>query len=82
MPVPSFDATGETCDYVCEGCGLHVFACGIPQPPAHGLCGTCAWLCEHVPDPEEMMKLRKIIDPYYPFVSRDRDPVALRRTLR
>lgn len=48
-------------EFDCEGCGYHVFACGIARVPAHGLCDTCAWLCEYMPDPEEMMALRAML---------------------
>lgn len=43
----------------CEGCGLHVLAFGIEKPPVHGFCAQCAWMCEFVPDPEEMMEMRR-----------------------
>jgi hypothetical protein len=43
-------------EYDCEGCGCHVCAYGIERIPIHSLCCTCAWLCEHIPDPEIMMK--------------------------
>lgn len=47
----------EGIEFDCEGCGDHVFAYGIHRVPLHGLCNTCAWLCENVPDPEEMIRL-------------------------
>lgn len=43
-----------TVEFHCEGCGVHVAAFGINRPPLHQFCAVCAWLCEHVPDPEEM----------------------------
>lgn len=45
-------------EYDCEGCGIHVYAYGRDAAPMTGFCGTCEWLCEHVPDPEEMMAIR------------------------
>jgi hypothetical protein len=45
-------------EFDCEGCGVHVFAAGIDTVPGHGLCAVCAWLCEFVTDPEEMMAIR------------------------
>lgn len=44
--------------YVCEGCGQHVFAFGIPRVPTHCLCMVCAWFCEHL-SPEDMATYRK-----------------------
>ena len=59
--------------YACEGCGADVFSYGIGGPrsadapeavsvpdtvPAHGMCLVCAWLCEHVTDPEAIMSYR------------------------
>ena len=52
-----------TVDYVCEGCGYDVTWFAIDEIPAHGFCATCAWLCEHYPDPQQMMLVRKMIDP-------------------
>lgn len=52
-----------TVEYVCEGCADHVTAFGIDEIPRHGFCATCAWLCEHCPDPQEMMLVRKLTDP-------------------
>jgi hypothetical protein len=46
------------CEFDCEGCGVHVVAFDIIDPSAHGFCASCAWLCEHVPDPVEMMECR------------------------
>ena len=37
------------CEYDCEGCGVHVFAFGIPAPPDSMFCATCAWWSEFVP---------------------------------
>ncbi len=54
-------AAPDTVAFHCEGCGDHVFAFGIAAPPAHGLCSVCAWLCEEVPDPEQMMRLRRML---------------------
>ena len=39
-------------EFDCEGCGGHVVATGRDTIPRSGLCATCEWLCEFVPDPE------------------------------
>jgi hypothetical protein len=49
-------------EFVCEGCGVNVFAFGITERPAHGMCATCAWLCEFIPDPEEMLKVKACME--------------------
>lgn len=46
-------------EFDCEGCGVHVYSFGTSQIPKSHMCGTCEWMNEFVPDPEEMMKLRK-----------------------
>ena len=46
-------------EFDCEGCGLHVYAFGIDTVPKHHFCAACAWLCEFVPDPEEMEQIRR-----------------------
>lgn len=52
----------EPVEWDCEGCGLHVIGFGMAAKPRHGLCALCAWLCEHVPDPDEMMRTRRALD--------------------
>ena len=49
-------------EYSCEGCGSDVYAYGLDAVPPHGFCVVCAWLCEHVPDPEEMEMHRRGMD--------------------
>jgi hypothetical protein len=49
-------------EYRCEGCGVHVAALSLSQPPPHGFCVQCAFLSEFIPDPVEMMALRKALD--------------------
>jgi hypothetical protein len=49
-------------EWDCEGCGYRVFAFGQTEIPAHGLCAICAFLCEHVPDPNDMMAVRRALD--------------------
>jgi hypothetical protein len=46
--------TPTVTEFDCEGCGVHVVALGLAEPPAHGFCCQCAFLCEYVPDPVEM----------------------------
>lgn len=46
-------------EFICEGCGVYVTFITAESIPKHGFCMTCAWLCEHVPDPEEFWKLYK-----------------------
>ena len=46
----------------CEGCGVRVAALSVFQPPAHGFCVQCAFLCKYVPDPGEMLVVRKALD--------------------
>jgi hypothetical protein len=46
-------------EFDCEGCGIHVYSIGRDTIPTSQLCSVCEWLCEHVPDPEEMMRLRE-----------------------
>jgi hypothetical protein len=46
-------------EYECEGCGWVVVAVALLKPPGHMLCMQCAFLCEYVPDPEEMIELHK-----------------------
>jgi len=48
--------------YTCEGCGVRVVALSLSEPPAHGFCMQCAFLCEYIPDPVEMMAVRKALD--------------------
>lgn len=45
-------------EFDCEGCGVHVLGFGRDTIPLSHMCGLCEWLCEFVPDPEAMMKLR------------------------
>jgi hypothetical protein len=49
-------------EYSCEGCGVRVIAFPVFQPPSHGFCVQCAFLCAYVPDPVEMMAMRKALD--------------------
>ena len=49
-------------EYRCEGCGVQVTALGTFERPAHGFCVQCAFLCAYVPDPVEMMAMRKALD--------------------
>jgi hypothetical protein len=49
-------------EYACEGCGMRVAALSVFQPPAHGFCMQCAFLCEYIPDPGEMLAVRKALD--------------------
>jgi hypothetical protein len=44
-------------EWDCEGCGEHVVVFGITETPHHQFCAVCAWLCEYVTDPDEMMRL-------------------------
>ena len=48
-------------EFHCEGCDSRVVLLGINSPPAHRLCVVCAFLCEHVPDPNERVELRSRI---------------------
>ena len=41
---------------------MRVIALSAFQPPAHGFCVQCALLCECIPDPEEMLAVRKALD--------------------
>jgi hypothetical protein len=50
-------------EYDCEGCGYSVVNTSLDRPPRSGFCAVCEWLCEFVPDPEEMELLRRQIDP-------------------
>jgi hypothetical protein len=53
-------------EFDCEGCGTHVVIFGVSAPRESGFCATCAWLCEFVRDPEDMMRLRawlKLLEP-------------------
>jgi hypothetical protein len=49
-------------EYSCEGCGVRVITLAVFRPPAHGFCIQCAFLCAYVPDPVEMVALRKALD--------------------
>lgn len=51
---------GPIVEFDCEGCGEHVVAFGIETIPSHGFCAVCAWLCENIIDPIEMMEIRAI----------------------
>jgi hypothetical protein len=53
-------------EFDCEGCGVHVFAFGRDTVPLTHLCATCEWLCEFVPDPEELMAVRRRLAPRLP----------------
>ena len=44
-------------EYTCEGCGVRVAALSVSEPPAHGFC-----VCEYIPDPGEMLAVRKALD--------------------
>jgi hypothetical protein len=48
-----------TAKFDCEGCGWHIVDVGRDTVPEHGMCATCCFLCENVPDPEEMMEIRE-----------------------
>jgi hypothetical protein len=49
-------------EYACEGCGVGVTAHSVFQPPHHGFCVQCAFLCECISDPVEMLAVRKALD--------------------
>lgn len=49
-------------EFDCEGCGVHVFAVGRDSIPKSHMCSTCEWMNEHIPDPEEMMRIRKKLE--------------------
>jgi hypothetical protein len=48
--------------YACKGCRVRVVALSVSQPPAHGFCVQCAFLCDYIPDPAEMGAVRKALD--------------------
>lgn len=48
-------------EFTCEGCSYTVYSMGMDTVPKHGFCATCAMLREHVPDPEEMMHLYRVL---------------------
>jgi hypothetical protein len=48
-------------EFDCEGCGMHVISFDVDSVPKHGMCTECAWLCEFVPDPTEMMTVRRFL---------------------
>lgn len=53
-----------TIEYTCEGCGWPVVNVSRDTVPPSGFCAVCEWMCEHVPDPVEMMELRRrLLDP-------------------
>jgi hypothetical protein len=52
-------------EYDCEGCGVHVFGFGRDTVPVSHMCAGCAWLCEFVPDPVEMMELRRKVKQWH-----------------
>jgi hypothetical protein len=41
---------------------MNVAALSVFRPPAHGFCVQCAFLCECIPDAEEMLAMRKALD--------------------
>lgn len=47
-------------EFDCEGCGDHVISFGMDKVPRHGLCGVCAWACEFIDDPQEMIDFLKL----------------------
>jgi hypothetical protein len=49
-------------EWDCEGCGVHVVAVALRRPPEHMLCCQCAFLCEYVPDPAELVALHKYLN--------------------
>ena len=49
-------------EYTCEGCGVRVSALSLIQPPPHGFCVQCAFLCEFIPEPVEMLAVRRALD--------------------
>jgi hypothetical protein len=49
-------------EYACEGCGVRVVSLSLSRTPAHGFCVQCAFLCEFIPDPKEMLEVRKALD--------------------
>ena len=49
-------------EFACEGCGVRVALLSVYRPPSHGFCVQCAFLCEYIPDPVEMMAVRKTLD--------------------
>lgn len=49
-------------EFDCEGCGWHVVAVALTEPPEHQLCAQCAFLCETIPDPEEMVAVHKYLN--------------------
>jgi hypothetical protein len=47
--------------FTCEGCGVDVTGIGRNDVPGTHLCAVCAWFCEHVADPESMIRdMRRI----------------------
>jgi hypothetical protein len=49
-------------EFDCEGCGVHVVQLGRDAVPVSCMCAVCEWLCEHIPDPVEMMAARRRMD--------------------
>jgi hypothetical protein len=49
-------------EYTCEGCGVRVSALALFQPPTHGFCVQCAFICAFIPEPAEMLAVRKALD--------------------
>lgn len=60
MEWPFTKADDPTIEFDCEGCGNHVIQFGGDKP-ASQLCSVCAWLCEHIPDPAEMIELHNML---------------------
>lgn len=54
-----------TVEFACEGCGTHVVSFGRDTVPPSGMCAACTYLCEYVPDPEEMMEIREAMGLIY-----------------
>ena len=41
---------------------MRVTSLSVFQPPAHGFCMQCAFLCEYISDTGEMRAVRKALD--------------------
>jgi hypothetical protein len=63
-------------EFDCEGCGWHVIAVGLDRVPKHGFCATCAWMQEFITDPEEMMRVRKWMDPECSAIPKGTPPAS------
>ena len=61
---PAFsNDVSEPVEFECLDCSYHVFCFGTPAVPEPPLCASCAFIREHISNPEEAARMRALLCP-------------------